>query len=210
MNLTETIGILNSFRAEDLKGETAHIQAYPPFRLALYKDKKPSDKTRKSAVLILFYEANRKVNFCLIKRPQYNGHHSSQVAFPGGKYENFDSNLIQTALREAHEEIGVEPSSINVINELTTVYIPVSEFTVKPVLAYSLTPPVFQPSSNEVDYIIEAKVEELLSSNLTNTEVGTPKGNIITPSFLIQNEKIWGATAMILNELRILLLEKKV
>jgi 8-oxo-dGTP pyrophosphatase MutT (NUDIX family) len=208
MNLVETIEILTSFRTEDLKGEKAHIQAYPPFRLALYKDKKPTEKTRKSAVLILFYEANSKVHICLIKRPQYNGHHSSQVAFPGGKYEKFDSNLIQTALREAQEEIGIEPSSINVANELTTVYIPVSEFTVKPVLAYTLQPPVFQPSNNEVEYIIEAQIEELLASTLVNAEVNTPKGNIVTPAFLIQNEKIWGATAMILNELRMLLLER--
>lgn len=209
VRLKEIYSILKGLKKEDLKGEAAHIDAYPPFRLALYKDTRPTDRTKRSAVLILFYEIEGNTYFCLIKRPKYDGPHSSQVAFPGGKFENGDHNLTQTALREAEEEVGVDTSTIVVLNELSTLYIPVSDFTVKPILAATHTPPHFRPSVSEVEYIIQVNVDMLLSTNLETVEVATPKGSIMAPSFLLENEKIWGATAMILNELKGLLLPKR-
>jgi len=205
MTLRDLTNILKGYNPDDLEGEKAHILAFPKFRLELFRTTKPTEKTKRSAVLILFYEKNSEVYFCLIKRPTYKGHHSGQVAFPGGKYEDKDGNLLNTALREANEEVGVELKKIEVINELTPIFIPVSDFIVKPYIAISATTPVFRPEPKEVDYIIEAKLKDLMECQLTEVEVAISKGVSQAPAYIIKKENIWGGTAMILTELKHLL-----
>lgn len=205
MRLIELKEILQKVTKDDLMGENAHLLAFPKFRLELYRRTKPTEKTKKSAVLILFYEKDEEIYFCLIKRPKYEGHHSAQVAFPGGKFEAKDVSLRNTALRETKEEIGVDSSIVEVLNELTTIFIPVSDFTVKPFIAAASLTPTFNPEPHEVDYIIEAKLSDLMKSDLTEVEVYSSKGKSSAPAYIICNENIWGGTAMILTELKLLL-----
>lgn len=205
MRLSELENILTKYDTNDLAGEVAHRLAFPKFRLELYLNTKPTEKTRKSAILILFYEKEGEVYFCLIKRPKYNGHHSAQIAFPGGKFEVKDGDLRTTALREAYEEIGVDIDNVQIVNKLSTIFIPVSDFTVKPFLAVAKKTPTFIPSPHEVEYLISVRLADFLSTPLKETEVHTPNEPIMAPAFTIDNEKIWGATAMILSELKQLL-----
>jgi len=116
---------------KSLPGETAHqiMQNSSKTRLNF----KPNEQTRKSAVLILFYPFEDEIYLPLILRPPYDGVHSAQIAFPGGRYEPTDESLIRTALREAKEEIGLEITDIKVLGTLTELFIGPSNFKVLPV-----------------------------------------------------------------------------
>ena len=122
----------------ELPATHAHAKMAPSNRLDLIKAIDFSKVTPKqAAVLMLFYPKASQTHLALILRTSYNGVHSSQIAFPGGKVEDFDVDLRETALRETHEEIGVNPNHVNVIRAFTEVYIPPSNFMVYPYLGYS-------------------------------------------------------------------------
>lgn len=109
---------------------------------------------RKSAVLILLYPKNNSTHLVMMVRATDDTVHSGQVSFPGGKVEKNDQTISHTALREAHEEIGVIPESVEIIGKLTKLYIPPSNFDVYPVIGYTNTTPVFI-TNNEVQKILE-------------------------------------------------------
>jgi 8-oxo-dGTP pyrophosphatase MutT (NUDIX family) len=205
MRLAQLKKILETYNQTDLEGRNAHILAFPKFRFDLLRTSKPTEITQKSAVLILFYERNEEVYFCLIKRPTYEGHHSGQVAFPGGKFEAKDESLRNTALREASEEVGIDIGKVDIVNELTPIFIPVSDFTVQPYIATTTSAPDFHPEPHEVAYIIEVKLSMLMESQLVDADVDFSKGKSSAPAYIINNENIWGGTAMILTELKRLL-----
>ena len=167
------------------------------------------DNHKLAAVLILFYPSENGVAFPLIQRPSYDGVHSGQVGLPGGKRELEDADLGQTALRETHEEIGVNPSNIQLLGSLTEIFIPPSNFLVHPYVGVTGTEPRFKPDSIEVSEIFTSSITELTSPNLIGqTKVSVGKGiRIDTPYFQIDNRVVWGATAMMLSELREILLE---
>jgi len=159
---------------------------------------------KKSAVLILLCEIENNWHIPLIKRSSYNGSHSGQIGFPGGKQEEMDANLIDTAVRECIEEIGVKPC-IEILGKLSPLYIPVSNFYVEPFVAcYKETNPKFKPNKLEVSNIILLKYNYLieLKPELNSTVEEANNIKIKTPYFNIEGEKVWGATAMILNELK--------
>lgn len=199
--------LLGDFSNISLKGQPAH------FEIAPYRAKytNPTFKTppRKAAVLILFYPIQNISHFALIQRPNYEGSHGGQISFPGGKWENEDINLNQTALREAWEETNINQKHVNVLGNLSQIYIPPSNFEVTPVLGLSETRPVFKPDEREVEEIIEVPLAELLDDeNLQNTEIKLNSGkNLKTPYFNLQSKIVWGATAMMLNELKYLIKE---
>ncbi|WP_338218843.1 NUDIX hydrolase [Algoriphagus sp. oki45] len=158
---------------------------------------------RKSGVLLLFYPVDGLAYFPLIKRPQYLGVHSGQVALPGGKMDPEDLDVIQTALREAEEEIGVDRRSIEVIGKMSELYIPASNFLVSPIVGLISAQPDFIPEEKEVDRIISSSVSGFLDRSIrkqTLLELGSGI-RLDTPYFDIDGEIVWGATAMILNEL---------
>lgn len=162
----------------------------------------PNETTRQSAVLIVFYPSENQVFVPLILRPQYDGTHGGQMALPGGKMEYADENLVRTALREAQEEIGVRAMDVNIIGELTDVFIHVSNFVVKPVVGYLDYKPDFFPDQREVEKIFEVPFSEFLkieNKGIRNITVG--KRNMTVPGFDIQKQWIWGATALIMNEI---------
>lgn len=204
MQLDEVKKKLKAITASDLLGEEAHIMAYPKFRIERYKDAKPTTTTRKSAVLILFYMKDNTPFFCLIKRPKYNGYHSSQVAFPGGKFETGDHTLENTAIRETKEEVGISQNDLEVVGKLSTLFIPVSDFEVTPYIAIARKELNFTPSRTEVDYIVHANFERFLNTPIKEMDVIVDDIKISAPAFLIEKERVWGATAMILSELQLI------
>lgn len=168
----------------------------------LMSNKIPNETTRQSAVLIVFYPSEGQVFVPLILRPQYDGTHGGQMALPGGKMEYADENLIRTALREAQEEIGLRAMDVNIIGELTDVFIPVSNFVVKPVVGFMDYKPDFFPDKREVEKIFEVEFSDFLkleNKGLKDITVGKRTMNV--PGFDIQNEWVWGATALIMNEI---------
>ncbi len=157
--------------------------------------------TKKGSVLLLLYPSAKQINTVFIKRVDDNSVHSGQIGLPGGKSENFDSSLIHTALREAKEEIGVNSEDIKVLGSLTSLYIPVSNYSILPVVGYLMYEPVFTPNKNEVKKIIEISLNELI--NPYNKSVKVIKYDALTinaPYYNAKNHHIWGATAMILSE----------
>jgi 8-oxo-dGTP pyrophosphatase MutT (NUDIX family) len=195
------IGKLRTRLNEPLPGSSAHEKMASESRLML-KMPSPNEKTRESAVLILFYPSDNQVFIPLILRPQYDGVHGGQMAFPGGRAEKEDENLIRTALREAQEEIGVRVSDVTILGKLTKVYIPPSNFYVQPVVGYMSRKPDFFPDPREVDKVIEIALSDVQNPEIIGRKVLTVRGiEIETPFYDILDTTVWGATAMMIAEL---------
>jgi 8-oxo-dGTP pyrophosphatase MutT (NUDIX family) len=189
----------------ELPAALAHAKMVPPNREDLIRNIDFSQITpKKAAVMMLFYPRNSQTHLALILRTTYNGVHSSQIAFPGGKVELFDFDLQATALRETHEEIGIHPNNINVIRAFTEVYIPPSNFMVYPFLGYSNNELEFILQEDEVAGIVEFPLADFLNDSiLKNTIIITSYQDAIeVPGFQLNEHFIWGATAMILSELK--------
>jgi 8-oxo-dGTP pyrophosphatase MutT (NUDIX family) len=182
--------------------EMAHVK-----REKVTENSFEAEEYRPSAVLILLYpNEQQQTSVLLIERMTYNGHHSGQIALPGGKVEPTDENLRATALREFFEETGSDLTPI-IIGQLTPIYIPVSKFMVQPFVSYVNQKPNFSASSNEVNALIELEIAQLLNPDIIKetTIEPTPGLKLKTPYFDIQGKVLWGATAMMLNELKWLL-----
>lgn len=187
-----------------LPGDSAHLEMAPSHRNQLIRNSKGAEYARKSSVLILLFPDEKgDISTLFIKRVEYDGVHSGQVAFPGGKYEDADIDLIETALREAEEEVGLTRDSISVIGKLNDLYVPPSNFTISPVLAKSQIRPDFKPDFYEVAEVFTAPLNHFLNPEFSGEyEIPYTNGQtIIVPGFYFNNFFIWGATAMILNEL---------
>ena len=192
---------LNLRLQQPLPGIDAHSIMASETRLKL-KMPSPNERTRESAVLILFYPSENQVFMPLILRPQYDGVHGGQMAFPGGRAEREDENLIRTALREAQEEIGVRVSDIVVLGKLTKLFIPPSNFYVQPVVGYMTRKPDFYPDPREVDKVIEIKLEDLKNPAIIGRKTLNVRGvEVDTPYYDILETTVWGATAMMISEL---------
>ncbi len=162
----------------------------------------PNSRTRKSAVLVLFYPYEGVVYLPLILRPTYDGVHSGQVAFPGGRYERSDETLIRTAMREAQEEIGLRLTDVKVEGVLTELFIPPSNFLVLPVVAHIPYRPDMFPDPREVEKVLEVPLRQLADRTIVgSSEIKVADRIIDAPHYLIQNHKVWGATAMMISEL---------
>ena len=160
------------------------------------------------SVMILLYEEEGHIKFPLIKRAEYNGAHSGQISFPGGKAEAGE-DTIQTALRECEEEIGISSSSIEVVGRLSEFHVIPSNFLVTPVVGTIKTKPHYNPDPYEVFKVIEANLDELLREDAVRTKeiLAAGRYRMNAPHFEIENEVVWGATAMMLNELRLVVRE---
>lgn len=139
-----------------------------------------------------------------IKRPVYNGVHSGQISFPGGKWETTDKSLYHTALREAREEIGIHPERVTFIGKLTDLYIPPSNYVVSPFVGTYSGNCNFFPNPKEVESIIEIPASFLLHENdppFQSMNISLYDGSRLNvPGICFHKNIIWGATAMILNE----------
>ena len=190
---------------EPLLADLAHQIMVPPERIELLKKVNIQENNpKKAAVLMLLYPKNNKTHLVLIERNSYLGVHSSQIAFPGGKVEVNDPSVAFTALRETQEEIGVEMNKVSIIKAFTEVYIPPSNFMVFPFLGYVNEELQFNPEPREVASVIELSIENFLDERLVVTkEMNTSYSNSIrVPAFKIKEYYVWGATAMILSEVK--------
>lgn len=160
-------------------------------------------KAAKSSVLVLFYPKNDDIYTVFIERPQYDGVHSGQIALPGGKTEQNDKNLADTALREANEEIGIVKEKVMLIGNLSEVFVMPSNFLITPFVGIYNYKPQFSIDDKEVRKLIEIPFSEILKEgNKTKADVKAADGTICrAPCFKFEDNIIWGATAMILNEL---------
>ncbi|WP_338420295.1 CoA pyrophosphatase [Robertkochia solimangrovi] len=193
-----------------LPGAESHYKMAPEQRIqALEALNVDRDSMRKAAVLSLFYpDLTGDTNLLLILRKTYKGVHSNQVGFPGGKEEPEDPDLMYTALRETQEEVGVAPTDISVIRPISEIYIPPSNFLVTPFMGFSGKFLKFIPDEVEVEEILEVRLSALLDErNIGSHDYKTSyAGKIAVPVFKLNDFNVWGATAMMLNEVKDIIL----
>ena len=181
----------------------------PPFRLELLELHKEKIKNAsKAGVMALFYpDKQQQTKLVLILRNTYNGVHSAQICFPGGKFEAQDVSLEKTAKRETSEEIGIPVENIEVFRQLTEVYIPPSNFYVQPFLGVLKKTPTFNKQDDEVEEVIEVSLNHLFNDdNVISTSVETSYNiKVQVPAYKLNGHIVWGATAMMLSEIKDLL-----
>ncbi len=165
---------------------------------------------RQSGVLILLYPKDNDVRLVVIERSADGGVHSGQIALPGGKKEETDPDIVATALREAAEEVALNANKVEVLGILSSLYIPVSNFVVNPVLAICNEEPQLIPSEYEVARILHLPLSTVFSrKEMVDVRASGLNLTIHTVAYMMDDEKfIWGATAMILAELEAMLEEK--
>lgn len=190
--------------AKPLPGLKAQLRMAPKGRLASKYLHPMHGNARHSSVLILLYPDERnRLHFPLILRTEYDGAHSGQVALPGGKREASDSDNRFTALREAQEELGIDPDRVQILGELTELYVWASNYMVYPVVGYTSVRPHFVANAEEVAGFIETDLAHLLHNpEIQTMELELDEGlRIQAPYFPVDGKAVWGATAMILGEL---------
>jgi len=187
--------------SHSLPGEKAHRLLLPVGRKL--KPVTSDLSVNQSGVLLTLFPDNEQLYTCFIRRPETMKNHAGQISFPGGRQEEQDPDLIATALRESQEEVGVTPSSIDILGRLSPLYVPVSNFFISPVVGWSESKPDFQINHTEVDDLILVPVRELLAPDaIQTTQIETRNGPREVPCFRFNGHIIWGATAMIFSEFR--------
>ena len=214
MNFSKVVHLIGLELLKPLPGKEIQLQMSSLRRIREMTDTAQINNGIKSSVLILLYpdSGDNEIATVLIQRPSYEGVHGGQISLPGGRLEEMDRDLKDTALRESKEEIGIDPDKIITIGTLTELYIPPSNYIVLPFLGYTLKKPIFKPDPQEVAGIIEIKLKDLLNDNKIMTkEIDIRPGiSVFGPCFEIDNHTIWGATAMILNEFKEILKRIKI
>jgi 8-oxo-dGTP pyrophosphatase MutT (NUDIX family) len=164
---------------------------------------------KKAGVMALFYPRGSQTYLILIKRTP-RGIHSSQVALPGGKFEKTDTGLQHTAVRETFEEIGIEQNKIQVVRGMSEIYVPPSNFLVYPFIGHLDFEPTFIRQEEEVAEIIEIPLNDFLNLEVHTHNIKASYSEFPgVPSYIINNNIVWGATAMILSELKDVLMSAK-
>ncbi len=188
----------------NLPGLEAQLKLASMRRLRRLEQQYDTTGAKRSAVLVPIYPAEgREYKLVLMKRPEYPGVHSGQISFPGGQVEDNDSSLIHTALREAEEEVNIQSDEVEVLGEMTELYIPPSNFLVQPVVGFLKQRPNLIAEKEEVAQILEIPLSFFLDeSNIQEMKIDVNSGlRITTPAFKYEGHIIWGATAMMLSEL---------
>jgi 8-oxo-dGTP pyrophosphatase MutT (NUDIX family) len=195
--------ILKEKLTHTLPGDAAHTNMQPESRklqAQIMQAKFP--KPRLGGVVVLIYPKNGAWHLNFMLRTDYEGTHGGQVSFPGGKYEDSDADLSETALREMEEEVGVKKNEVEILGKLSALYIPPSNFEVHPLVCLAEKRLEFIPDPLEVAEIIEIPISHLLNPAIQGVDIfrRDSKFQIQAPYYQFEKHKIWGATAMILSE----------
>lgn len=195
--------LLSTELENELPGIDAHLLLAPEARFEDIKSGRMPENPIESAVLILLYVVENKLFTAVILRNEYDGAHSGQISLPGGKREKTDTDFMHTAVREANEEIGVNPAEIQILGQLSRFYVRPSNFIVYPIVAFQSERPSFIPDPSEVQRVIEIDIFSDIDYSKIIRKVLNFKNNIkvTAPGFEVGGEFMWGATAMILSEL---------
>jgi 8-oxo-dGTP pyrophosphatase MutT (NUDIX family) len=211
MNFKDLKRIIPKLKLSNLNSKTSQIKLAPSFRKEFIKlNSNKLLNSKKAAVIAALYEDDNIVRLILILRNTYNGVHSNQIGFPGGRVEDYDKTLFDTAIRETYEEIGVRVQKNELIRELHEIYIPPSNFNVYPFLVILNHPPSFVKDDKEVKEVITIDLESLLNCKITQTQIPIPaklnelniQNDVEVPAFKLAGYNVWGATAMMLSEIR--------
>ena len=207
MNFTSLL--LSKIEEIPTLGLKAQLKMAPPQRFGTMKTLLAiPENVRYAAVMMLLYPIEGELHFCLIQRSNYAGKHSGQISFPGGKKEEEDVDYWATALRETQEEVGVDSSKVTLLKQLSSTYIPPSNFYVYPYMAYVASRPNFIPEKGEVAQVIEVPLNDLLkeASMQEGSITASYSDEVVVPMFVFDSCDVWGATAMILAEAREMIL----
>ena len=185
----------------DIPGERSHrkmqVNYNKSFKLPFSKN-----NSTPAAVLILLYLEDNEIYFFLTKRTDELENHKGQISLPGGTQEG-NEKLIDTALRETQEEIGINKTSISIIGTITPLFVPVTGFMIYPFIGYSLNKLSPKPDPVEVATIFSVNISDLLNKENRTTEQRNIRGyDVQVPYFKLNDYQVWGATSMILSEFR--------
>lgn len=199
----------NEFLAKlstDLPGFEAQKQLMPPGRIDLTLEEIEAKKPLRAGVLVHIYQGRDDLQLLLMMRAPFESLHSGQISFPGGIKEEADADLLQTAVREAQEEVGLDPGTYEIVGRLSPLYIPPSNAYVEPAISFGDLPPRLRLEAHEVTLTFTVPMEELLSGQLEGQAlVDTAQGSLNVPAYIYEGRVIWGATAMMIAELVALL-----
>lgn len=204
MNYNDFKEKIKQFKVKELPGLNTQFKMAPKLRLRYNMNDVKKKNPKKAAVLAIFYpNKDNETTFLLTKRARYKGTHSAQISFPGGKIDEQDTNLKETALREAFEEVSIHPNRVEVFKEMTPVYIPPSNFLATPFLGFSNNKPQFH-ANYEVEELIEVSLDDLLNDTFLSTIIMNTSymKDVEVPCFKFNNHVVWGATAMMLSEIK--------
>ncbi len=155
---------------------------------------------RAGGVLLLLYPRDGRLHLVLTRRAEHLPSHKGQISLPGGARDPGES-FEETALREAHEELDVDRAGIQVLGQLTPLYISPSNYCIRPVVGYAPSRPAFRPDPAEVAEVLEVPLADLLDPSTVQEEDWNLRGlQVRVPFFAVKEHKVWGATAMVLAE----------
>ncbi|MFM7014966.1 MAG: NUDIX hydrolase [Bacteroidota bacterium] len=208
-DIEKLLAKVNASLQNGLPGEEAHAQLAPLHRKPASDYLKHINDYKIGCVISLLVQ-NKNGEWCLVLMERASHEkdvHANQISFPGGKHEKEDASYYHTALRELNEELGVEALNIELISPLSELYIPPSNFLVKPFLCYSEYKINFEPNKEEVRSVLEIPLSYFLSpENISRGVFESARGyQVNAPFYEYQHHKIWGATAMMIAEIAHLL-----
>lgn len=194
--------LLRRIKNTELSGENAHGIFSPPYRPQYSYNQILEKKPKFAAVNILLYLKNNEWYFPLMVRSENeNDRHSGQISLPGGKRDEEDTSFSATAIRETHEEMGIDKHYVRIIREISPIYIPPSNFYVHAFVSYTKKNPIFKLQEAEAVELIEFPISSFLNlSEKPEMMILPSTRGIEVPVINFNGYIIWGATSMILSE----------
>ena len=159
------------------------------------------NRAKPAAVLLLLFPDNKKICFYLTKRTEKLKYHKGQISLPGGSNEKGES-LLETALRETEEEIGVNKNEISILGKITPLFIPVTGFLMTPFIGFTSKKPFIKLDSMEVAEVFSVNILDLINNDKLITHRQLNGRDVTIPYFNLNNQQVWGATSMVLSEFK--------